>query len=269
MKRRLLLLLIAVALIFSFGATTKPANATVGSITSNCSSITVTGTSGFPLTNVSVFVIDPGTLTVIGGGFASADMVGNYTVNVAIPAQPEGKVLRVDVFDPFLNVGNMITCTNSRAGSAVTFFTPGDGRVDPKPGDRLAVWCSTSADPASLSFYGVASDSKGFFLAAVKFADILKAGNPRLKALNAQLRKLLNARGSSDDTTLGTEINKLLKEIERESQFVSLTRNLGKNGTLIISVDVQNNFWVSWTGGPYNADGQGAWAKSFKCDFKR
>jgi hypothetical protein len=48
-----------------------------------------------------------------------------------------------------------------------------------------------------------------------------------------------------------------------------ITKNLGSTGLVSVSVDDQNNFWLAWNGGPFNANGQGDWAKGFNCPFKR
>lgn len=48
-----------------------------------------------------------------------------------------------------------------------------------------------------------------------------------------------------------------------------VTKNLGVTGSISLSVDNQNNFWLAWNGGPFNANGQGDWAKGFNCPFKR
>jgi hypothetical protein len=62
------------------------------------------------------------------------------------------------------------------APGAVTFFGPGDSRVDPLPGDRLAIWCNTTTTPPTIVVYGVNDDKSGFFLTLFKNADLLKAG---------------------------------------------------------------------------------------------
>ncbi len=55
---------------------------------------------------------------------------------------------------------------------AKTFFNPGDGRVDPRPGDRVAVYCSAD----KITVYGVLNDSRGVFLATFSHADLIQAG---------------------------------------------------------------------------------------------
>ncbi|RMF49581.1 MAG: hypothetical protein D6749_12780 [Chloroflexota bacterium] len=62
--------------------------------------------------------------------------------------------------------------TAPAAPSSIDFFNPGDCRVDPKPGDRLAICCEASR----IVVYGVANNSRGFFLSTFDFEDLVRAG---------------------------------------------------------------------------------------------
>ena len=55
---------------------------------------------------------------------------------------------------------------------AIEFFNPGDCRVDPRPGDRLAICCEANR----IVVYGVANNSRGFLLNTFNFEDLAKAG---------------------------------------------------------------------------------------------
>jgi hypothetical protein len=117
---------------------------------------------------------------------------------------------------------------NPTAGGA--FFAPGDGRVDPRPGDRLAVYCNTTFTPPSVSVWGIADNlpdaKKGIFLATFNLPDLLKAGN----------------RG--------------------------ITKNAGANlGSVSLADDGQGHFYAAWNGGKYNANGLRDFSKSFTCAF--
>jgi hypothetical protein len=182
---------------------------------------------------------------------ATAASAGTFSVTFAV-ASSAGSVFTVH-----------FACNESLS------FNPGDGRVDPQAGDRLVIWCNTSGSTPNLLIYGVGSDSKGIFLATVNFADLLKAGNSRLAQLDKQYKALLNGQTPANGKPLALELKRLEAEIEREAQLSVLTVNLRSNGALTVIVDEQNNFVISWTSGPFNANGQGVWAKSFKCDFKR
>lgn len=56
--------------------------------------------------------------------------------------------------------------------ASVDFFNPGDCRVDPRPGDRLAICCEANR----IVVYGVANNSRGFLLSTFDFEDLAKAG---------------------------------------------------------------------------------------------
>jgi hypothetical protein len=54
------------------------------------------------------------------------------------------------------------------------FFSPGDNRLDPRPGDRIAVWCNP---PDTVVVYGVKeTDSGGFWLVSFSNKELLKMG---------------------------------------------------------------------------------------------
>lgn len=111
---------------------------------------------------------------------------------------------------------------------APKWFDPGDSRVEPKPGDRLAVWCNVNANPPNVVVYGVAGDqpdwNKGFWLATFVNADLLKAGPS------------------------------------------GITKN-AVEGIVSMMQDGKGHFYVAWNGGKYGATGQGIWSKSFTCNF--
>lgn len=54
----------------------------------------------------------------------------------------------------------------------VTFFNPGDARLDPRPADRLAVYCNST----TLDVWGVGNDSRGRRLIIFSLADVIAAG---------------------------------------------------------------------------------------------
>jgi hypothetical protein len=53
-----------------------------------------------------------------------------------------------------------------------SFFDPGDGRYDPRPGDRLAAYCEAKR----VLIYGVNNQSRGFLLGAFEFEALKQAG---------------------------------------------------------------------------------------------
>lgn len=62
--------------------------------------------------------------------------------------------------------------TPPAAPASVDFFNPGDCRVDPRPGDRLAICCEAD----QIVVYGVANNSRGFLLNTFNFEDLVRAG---------------------------------------------------------------------------------------------
>jgi hypothetical protein len=141
----------------------------------SCSSITLSGTVT-PAVPIGVFVEVLSGTTPLGLVSTPAGAGGAYSVTVNFAAQPIGTVLTVTAYDPaatalYLFTTNFV-CNN--ASSSPIFFNPGDGRVDPRPGDRLAIWCNTAATLPTIGVYGVKDDSKGVFLATINVPDLLK-----------------------------------------------------------------------------------------------
>jgi hypothetical protein len=58
------------------------------------------------------------------------------------------------------------------ATCGATFFNPNDGRVDPRPGDRVAAYCGAT----TLAIWGVTNDSVGHLLFTFNKADLVAAG---------------------------------------------------------------------------------------------
>jgi hypothetical protein len=73
-----------------------------------------------------------------------------------------------------------ITDENGDCVAPAAFFNPGDGRVDPLPGDLLAVYCNSAATQPNLDVWGVTNDSIGHHLFKFTYADLLKAGKSGL-----------------------------------------------------------------------------------------
>jgi hypothetical protein len=73
------------------------------------------------------------------------------------------------------NPGRITIVDNSGDCGGGIFWNPGDGRADPQPGDRIAVYCNLSA-PQAIGIYGIDSKGNGVFLANVSLSDITNAG---------------------------------------------------------------------------------------------
>jgi hypothetical protein len=93
---------------------------------------------------------------------------GTATITVTV-AGAGSAVLTVNCVTKAYSVQNF-------GGSGGLFYNPGDGRVDPRPGDRLAVYCNTAANPPSVDVWGVLNDSSGRRLFTFTFASLVAAG---------------------------------------------------------------------------------------------
>ena len=120
-------------------------------------------------------------------------------------------------------VANSTVNNSSSGGNSASPFT--DGRVDGRPGDRIAIYCKT--DTNTLEVWGIDRSGNGFLAALFDYYAVVGAGS------------------------------------------AGVTRYIGINGSISASVDSQNNFWVAWNGGQYNATGQGDFAKGFHCDYPK
>lgn len=148
-----------------------------------------------------------------------------------VPPLPDGTLLRLVTTDTSpSNDTIQIACVAPKVNRPLPIFegfNPRDGRVEPKPADRVAVYC---AGP-ELKVWGIGPDSVGFPIATFPFADIVNAG-----------------RGGISISKPGL-------------------------GTVSVSVDSQNNFWLAWQGnisvsaGQFYADGtaKNGYAKGFTC----
>src|SRR5439155_3276142 len=76
---------------------------------------------------------------------------------------------------PYSYVDELVStpCSSGGPGSGSGNW-PGDDRVEPRPGDRIVVYCN--AGNRTVTVFGVLDDSQGAFLATFKYIDILKAG---------------------------------------------------------------------------------------------
>lgn len=146
---------------------------------------------------------------------------GSYPDTPLAISAPSGDTILFTVTD--------LSCAAPSSQGAVTFFDPGDGRVDGKPGDRLAVWCNTDEDPQNIVVYGIGDQSNGshgFFL--------IKVTPEKVEANSESIRTF--------DAGTG-------------------------NGTVSIEGDGKGDFYIAWNGGIFHATGQGPFAKTVYCDF--
>ncbi len=110
-----------------------------------------------------------------------ADVLSAHPSAVLAPQGGSGPTVILQIYnnDPG-TVGGVIDAVNINGtvwnfeleGPPVTFFDPGDGRYDPRPGDRVAAYCEAKR----LVLYGVAGNSRGFLLGVFDFEALKAAG---------------------------------------------------------------------------------------------
>lgn len=74
------------------------------------------------------------------------------------------------------------------------FFNPGDGRYDPRPGDRLAAYCEAKR----VLIYGVNNNSRGFLMGIFEFEALKQAGEEGIyldKGVDGILSASMGAQG--------------------------------------------------------------------------
>jgi hypothetical protein len=183
MKKHLLFVLMGTFIVATIGSFSPARSARAATLTFTimCSSITLT-ISGAPVGFSQDLAVWKGSnprgphLASVGQQTVPAS--GSLIITVTFPEQPEGTVLYADT------AGSVFGGPYPRAtgpcgkvsGNAIQFFNPGDGRVEPRPGDRIAVWCNIAGDPPAIDVWAVGSDSRGFRLTTFKFADLVVAG---------------------------------------------------------------------------------------------
>lgn len=230
-QRFITLVMVIAITVTGLALTPRPAQAASVSATATCSGATFQGNGLAPNHVIEVIASKHPPLTPLGQfppdlnfRYGNTDANGNFSIYLRylvpsgiVPSGTEIELMVLDVTPPYPGYGIVLLDEVQTCFSEQQFFNPGDNRVDPRPGDRLAVWCN---QPDTLVVYGIDNNSRGFPLTTFSNAAIRVAGSN------------------------------------------GLTRNLGSTGTVSVSEDNQNNFWLAWNGGPY-----GNFAKGFSCKF--
>ncbi len=119
-------------------------------------------------------------------------------------------------------------------------FSPGDGRVNPLTGDRLAIYCNND----NLDVWGIDSNEQGFHLTAFSL--------PELQGTKA--------------VTHLTENGVVTLKLDSPAQ--THWANASFDATVqSLFVDVSAVYHVAWTGGSFGANGQGAFYKVVPCTY--
>ncbi|MCC7446889.1 MAG: hypothetical protein IT324_05695 [Anaerolineae bacterium] len=157
---RLFIIVAVLSAVFTC-ASVRPAAAIPVDIT--CNSIRIDGPGGL---SGSFPIIDITTMDIVGF-ITFVDNGGSSTGSGSFSA-PTGHILQ----HPF-GLFAVPPC----GGGSTTWFNPGDSRVSPAAGDRLAVYCNTSGPNANtIGILGIRDDGNGVPLALVNYSDLIKAG---------------------------------------------------------------------------------------------
>jgi hypothetical protein len=163
-------ILVGIILVLASGLLTSACN---GTITANdCSHITVSFDDGGNPSNDgnTTFSAYAGSqLLGQANGYVSST---RSSVTIALnPSQPNGTFIQV--------IAKSIPVASGGCGAAgAQWFNPGDGRVDPLPGDRLAAYCNLN--DGTLVIYLVQDNSIGLYGAKFLYKDLLAAGKAGL-----------------------------------------------------------------------------------------
>jgi hypothetical protein len=270
------------SLMFTFFAGSRPVSALVSSysaaFTLTCSSLN--GTVTHPAKTTISFILGnlttgatllSGQVSTSGTGPFTASFGGSFT-----PVSP-GDSLKLTLTDA---AQVPLTFTTSCNGVAQTFYNPGDGRLNPTPGERIVVYCS----PNGFDIWGVDNSSKGSRLLTVPL-DLIQAGGTD--------GILIGLRRPTDVTRVligllqparqqGTTSNGIIAILIGLLQPVShpgganlggavlfsaghpggVNANLFPLGIVFVREAARDVFVVSWFGGPYGGTGQGDFQKT-------
>jgi hypothetical protein len=168
MKRQFFFLLSFVVVLGLLGLGARPAAAQSFSYKAACNALTFTGTT-VPGDWLDAALVYEGSHQVAEKWDVYADAAGNFSITVRAPGAVHGTVWG---WLWSSNYGALFDQQISMGPCAGDWFSPGDDRVDPRPGDRVAAYCSAD----SVTVYGILDDGTGRFLATFKVADLVKAG---------------------------------------------------------------------------------------------
>jgi hypothetical protein len=104
--------------------------------------------------------------------------------SVTIPIQPpqsNGTLITVGVSGPGGSFPNI--ASGQCSATASTWFNPGDGRVEPLPGDRVTAYCDIP--DGLITVYIVKPDSNGVKFGVFNYKDVLAAGGKGLSITSA------------------------------------------------------------------------------------
>ncbi len=174
MRARLLSLIAVAFVVLSLGVNAKPATALAATINISgitCHSVNISGVYA-PSTPFLAAVSTYPFAGLLGPIVTvTTDAAGNYSATLSFTASVGQQVIAITTFSG--GTGAIFTVPPC----AFESFNPGDARVDPRAGDRVAVYCNLGGDNANtIGVYGILDDGTGKYLTTFRVGDIVKAG---------------------------------------------------------------------------------------------
>ncbi len=120
-------------------------------------------------------------------------------------------------------------------------FQPGDNRINPLTGDKLAVYCN----PSTVDVLGLNQDNNGFFLTTFSMAELSSAKPTTHKTANGNVTLTLDQAPTSH---IGFQ-------------------NFDQTTPTLIW-DTSAAYHITWTGGSFGADGSQPFVKTFACAYE-
>src|SRR5262245_40044066 len=167
MHRRLYLVALLLVLLSAGLAAPHAAHAAgITATLSGCTYVFSGNIGSGPTTGIAIVVdIDAPPPAFVGTGVFNVDAAGNVSGTVPFNA-PSGH--RIVVSPPAAKIDIAPSC----GPGGGQFFNPGDGRINPQPGDRIAVYCNNTRPP-TIGIYGIDPQGRGIFLTQALVSDIL------------------------------------------------------------------------------------------------
>jgi hypothetical protein len=149
----------------------------------------------FSSTTVTVSgVTGPFIVTVIGSPVTFTGLLsGILTIAVT-----DGSSVLLYCNATLIGGGGSTGSSTSDSSPAVTWFAPGDARINGQAGDRIALYCNTTAKPPTLGVILIDDQGKGFLGLAFDYAKLKAAGTQGLSASSGGNKVTAVADGSGN-----------------------------------------------------------------------
>lgn len=137
-------------------------------------------------------------------------------------------------------IGSLVASAATARADSGSPFNPGDGRINPMTGDKVAVYCNAS----SVAVWGIDGDGNGFPLTTFSLAE------------------LTGTMPVVHKTTTGTVSLKLDSPAITHVGYQNYT-----DTTTSLIVDTGAQYHITWLDSTYGADGSAPFLKTFSCTY--